>query len=70
MIKGLPDCLRGEVWKKLSKYEKAKTQNDGKYLEYVKQPSKWADQIDLDINRSFRNHFQFKERFGSGYGSF
>jgi hypothetical protein len=25
-----------------------------------------AEQIDLDVNRSARNHVQFRERFGSG----
>ena len=30
------------------------------------QESKWSEQIDLDINRSYRNHILFRERFGEG----
>ncbi len=32
----------------------------------MKQDSKWAEQIDLDINRSARNHIQFRQRYGEG----
>lgn len=30
------------------------------------QPSQWSEQIDLDINRTYRNHIVFRERFGQG----
>jgi len=39
-------------------YEKHK--NDGTYLKYLSEDSKFTEQIDLDVNRSYRNHIQFK----------
>jgi hypothetical protein len=32
----------------------------------MQQPSQWSEQIDLDINRTYRNHIMFRERFGQG----
>eukprot|EP01118_Nematostelium_gracile_P007752 TRINITY_DN2533_c0_g1_i4.p1 TRINITY_DN2533_c0_g1~~TRINITY_DN2533_c0_g1_i4.p1 ORF type:complete len:588 (+),score=125.96 TRINITY_DN2533_c0_g1_i4:122-1885(+) len=64
IMKGLPDSLRGEVWKRLSQCEKDK--NIERYKTLVNSSSTFSEQIDLDVNRSFRNHIQFRERFGSG----
>jgi len=64
VLKGIPESLRSEGWKKLSGCDKE--QNAQKYKELLLSSSEWSEQIDLDINRSFRNHIQFRERFGSG----
>lgn len=65
-MKGLPDALRCECWKKLTNCQTLKSANPNKYVELLKMDSDWSTQIDLDVNRSFRNHIQFRERFGSG----
>mmetsp|Transcript_3274 Transcript_3274/g.4510 ORF Transcript_3274/g.4510 Transcript_3274/m.4510 type:complete len:795 (-) Transcript_3274:59-2443(-) len=68
LIKGLPDCLRCEAWRKITRIEILKSQSDNvdKYHNLIYQESSWTGQIDLDVNRSARNHVQFKERFGPG----
>eukprot|EP01117_Protostelium_nocturnum_P013269 TRINITY_DN4941_c1_g1_i3.p1 TRINITY_DN4941_c1_g1~~TRINITY_DN4941_c1_g1_i3.p1 ORF type:complete len:1016 (-),score=462.63 TRINITY_DN4941_c1_g1_i3:38-3085(-) len=66
LIKGIPDCLRGPIWRKLIGCDILETKNVGKYQELLTQPSTWVEQIDLDVNRSARNHVQFKDRFGTG----
>eukprot|EP01114_Cavostelium_apophysatum_P014797 TRINITY_DN3922_c1_g1_i1.p1 TRINITY_DN3922_c1_g1~~TRINITY_DN3922_c1_g1_i1.p1 ORF type:complete len:591 (-),score=160.58 TRINITY_DN3922_c1_g1_i1:303-2075(-) len=67
VYKGLPDSLRCECWKLLTHCKQYKIENPSiNYHDLILQDSKWADQIDLDVNRSFRNHILFKERFGSG----
>jgi len=61
--KGFPDCLRPQAWKLLAKT----FISDKKLYETLeKTDSKSAEQIDLDVNRSARNHVIFRERFGSG----
>lgn len=67
--KGIPDCVRGEAWKLLSgapSQMQQQQQHNGKYEELCGRKSKWVTQIDLDVNRSSRNHLQFKERYGKG----
>jgi len=67
IVKGLPDCLRSETWKRLSSCMMAQDRNQANlYQNLLKQDSSYVEQIDLDINRSARNHLQFRERFGSG----
>jgi len=64
--KGLPDSLRSECWRKITNCQQLLLANPGKYRELIKEKSKWSELIDLDINRSFRNHIQFRERYGTG----
>jgi len=68
LVKGLPDCLRGPIWRNIMRCSMYEQQNPGKYEELKKAPSKKEDndQIDLDINRSARRHIQFHDRFGKG----
>ncbi|PRP85082.1 hypothetical protein PROFUN_07266 [Planoprotostelium fungivorum] len=68
LVKGLPDCLRGPVWRRIMNCDNWENANPGKYDELKKAPSKKEDndQIDLDINRSARRHIQFHDRFGKG----
>jgi len=64
VLKGLPESMRAAVWELLTDCGKYK--DPDRYQELLTLPSTWAEQIDVDINRSFRNHIQFRERFGSG----
>ncbi|CAB1323649.1 unnamed protein product, partial [Coregonus sp. 'balchen'] len=52
VYKGIPLQLRGQVWALLLDIEKVKQENSGKY------------EIDLDVNRTFRNNIMFMDRFG------
>ncbi|XP_056659530.1 USP6 N-terminal-like protein [Monodelphis domestica] len=67
VYKGIPLQVRGQVWALLLDVEKVKTENPGKYEE-MKEKARSASaeikQIDLDINRTFRNHIMFRERYG------
>ncbi|MGH0140123.1 UNVERIFIED_CONTAM: hypothetical protein FKN15_008857 [Acipenser sinensis] len=67
VYKGIPLHLRGQVWSVLLDVEKLKNENTGKY-EKMKQQARHHSteikQIDLDVNRTFRNHIMFRDRFG------
>ncbi|KAM9377884.1 uncharacterized protein KZ484_010174 isoform 2-T2 [Pholidichthys leucotaenia] len=65
VYKGIPLQLRGQAWALLLDIEKVK--QDGKYEKMKQQARNFSTeikQIDLDINRTFRNHIMFMERFG------
>lgn len=67
VYKGIPLHLRGQAWALLLEVEKVKEQNQGKYEAMKKQArlhSTEIKQIDLDVNRTFRNHVMFMERYG------
>jgi len=66
VYKGIPERVRFQAWQYLSGSLKLEEKNKGKYQEYLNQFSKDSEQIDLDVNRSYRNHIQFNERFGTG----
>uniref|UniRef100_A0A3Q3WZ26 Rab-GAP TBC domain-containing protein n=1 Tax=Mola mola TaxID=94237 RepID=A0A3Q3WZ26_MOLML len=61
VYKGIPLQLRGQAWALLLDIEKVKAVLL-KYCERIN--SMLIKQIDLDINRTFRNHIMFKDRFG------
>ncbi|XP_007571091.1 USP6 N-terminal-like protein [Poecilia latipinna] len=67
VYKGIPLQLRGRAWTLLLDVERTKRENQGKY-EKMKEQSQLCSseikQIDLDINRTFRNHIMFMDRFG------
>ncbi|XP_026222230.1 USP6 N-terminal-like protein [Anabas testudineus] len=67
VYKGIPLQLRGQAWALLLDIEKVKEDNQGKY-ERMKQQARSLSteikQIDLDVNRTFRNHIMFMDRFG------
>ncbi|XP_075693456.1 uncharacterized protein LOC142660646 isoform X2 [Rhinoderma darwinii] len=67
VYKGIPLQVRGQVWSLLLDVEVMKSENEGKY-EKMKELSKIYSteikQIDLDVNRTFRNHIMFRERYG------
>lgn len=66
--KGVPNRMRGEVWKRLLDVPTMLSEQQGKYqemLEYGLEYSKDVRQIDLDVNRTYRNHLMFKERYNT-----
>ncbi|XP_040265996.1 USP6 N-terminal-like protein isoform X1 [Bufo bufo] len=67
VYKGIPLQVRGQVWSLLLDVEVTKSVNEGKYekmKELAKMYSMEIKQIDLDVNRTFRNHIMFRERYG------
>ncbi|KAJ3593920.1 hypothetical protein NHX12_006253 [Muraenolepis orangiensis] len=67
VYKGIPLQLRGQAWALLLDVDKMKKENEGKYTRMKEQAMLYSSeikQIDLDINRTFRNHIMFMDRFG------
>uniref|UniRef100_A0A4W5NV23 USP6 N-terminal-like protein n=1 Tax=Hucho hucho TaxID=62062 RepID=A0A4W5NV23_9TELE len=67
VYKGIPLQLRGQAWALLLDIEKVKQENSGKYETMKEQARGFSTeikQIDLDVNRTFRNNIMFMERFG------
>ncbi|XP_057691606.1 USP6 N-terminal-like protein isoform X2 [Corythoichthys intestinalis] len=67
VYKGIPLQLRGQAWSLLLDVDKVKGDNPGKYEKMKLQARNFSTeikQIDLDVNRTFRNHIMFMERFG------
>ncbi|XP_023271207.1 USP6 N-terminal-like protein [Seriola lalandi dorsalis] len=67
VYKGIPLQLRGQAWALLLDIEKVKEDNQGKYEKMKQQARNFSTeikQIDLDVNRTFRNHIMFMDRFG------
>uniref|UniRef100_A0A671P3Y7 USP6 N-terminal-like protein n=1 Tax=Sinocyclocheilus anshuiensis TaxID=1608454 RepID=A0A671P3Y7_9TELE len=67
VYKGIPLQLRGQAWALLLDVEKVKSDNAGKYERMKEQAQLYSPeikQIDLDINRTFRDHIMFMDRFG------
>ncbi|VEN39992.1 unnamed protein product [Callosobruchus maculatus] len=66
VYKGIPNSLRSDVWCKLLQIEIIKKENKGKYAEMMKLARKYstdARQIDSDVNRQFREHLHYRERY-------
>ncbi|KAM4723079.1 uncharacterized protein WCC33_009298 [Rhinophrynus dorsalis] len=67
VYKGIPLQVRGQVWSLLLDVDVMKSENEGKYekmKDLAKTYSTEIKQIDLDVNRTFRNHIMFRERYG------
>ncbi|XP_052809008.1 USP6 N-terminal-like protein [Mya arenaria] len=67
VYKGIPDSLRGDVWSKLLAVTFIKVEQDGVYNRMrsrARSISPHIRQIDLDVNRTYRNHIMFRERYG------
>ncbi|KAL3881409.1 hypothetical protein ACJMK2_027854 [Sinanodonta woodiana] len=67
IFKGVPDRLRGEVWSRLLSLNTIKLEQEGTYERMRKRAraiSPHIRQIDLDVNRTYRNHIMFRERYG------
>ncbi|XP_076311407.1 USP6 N-terminal-like protein isoform X2 [Tachypleus tridentatus] len=68
VYKGIPNAVRGEVWARLLDIHRVKQEQEGKYQEMQRRARKWSSdirQIDLDVNRTYRNHIMFRERYGN-----
>lgn len=66
IFKGIPNRLRSQTWCKLLNLNQVKSDNVGKYAEMLKLARQWstdARQIDSDVNRQFREHINYQERY-------
>ncbi|XP_022105991.1 USP6 N-terminal-like protein [Acanthaster planci] len=67
VYKGIPDKLRGSVWALLLDLKKVKDEQPSVYERMRIRARKLSPdirQIDLDVNRTFRNHIMFRDRYG------
>ncbi|XP_028162292.1 USP6 N-terminal-like protein isoform X3 [Ostrinia furnacalis] len=66
IYKGIPNSLRIKIWCKLLDVNRIKSENPGKYQEMLKLAKLWSTdvrQIDSDVNRQFREHQFYRERY-------
>lgn len=66
--KGIPESVRGEVWRRLLGVPTVLIEQEGKYQEMLTfglENSKDIRQIDLDVNRTYRNHIMFRDRYST-----
>ncbi|KAL8592783.1 USP6 N-terminal-like protein [Nucella lapillus] len=67
VYKGIPDRLRGTVWSSFLDIVQMKEEQPKVYMRMrhrARLQSTYVHQIDLDVNRTFRNHIMFRERYG------
>ncbi|XP_071446863.1 USP6 N-terminal-like protein [Hetaerina americana] len=67
IYKGIPEKLRGRVWAQMLGLAKLRDEQNGKYEIMRERAWKWSPdirQIDLDVNRTYRDHIMFRERYG------
>ena len=72
MYKGIPNCLRNKVWSILIEAlhtDRTDPQTQASFQTLYGTTSLYEHQIDLDIERTLRNHILFRTRFGSGQSS-
>lgn len=68
VYKGVPNSLRGQVWSRMLNLPTVREEQSGKYQEMREMAWKWSPdirQIDLDVNRTYRDHIMFRERYNS-----
>jgi len=66
--KGVPERFRGSLWSILLDLDRIKQEQPGKYQEMKKLARKFSPdirQIDLDVNRTYRDHIMFRERYNT-----
>jgi len=66
--KGVPERMRGSLWRILLDLDQIKAEQEGKYQEMrelARRHSPDIRQIDLDVNRTYRNHIMFRERYNT-----
>ncbi|TRY74082.1 hypothetical protein TCAL_01582 [Tigriopus californicus] len=66
IYKGIPDSVRGRVWCIILEIEKYKKEQKGVYQamkNLARQHSPDIRQIDLDVNRTYRDHIMFRQRY-------
>eukprot|EP01097_Dermamoeba_algensis_P004116 TRINITY_DN2740_c0_g7_i1.p1 TRINITY_DN2740_c0_g7~~TRINITY_DN2740_c0_g7_i1.p1 ORF type:complete len:507 (-),score=138.22 TRINITY_DN2740_c0_g7_i1:79-1599(-) len=67
-LKGFPDRLRGQLWKKLVKADEFMASHSVLFNEMVDKSSGYEEQIQKDLNRTFPKHILFRNG-GSGQKS-
>ncbi|ETN62314.1 hypothetical protein AND_005994 [Anopheles darlingi] len=68
VFKGIPEKVRRQVWSKLLNLQAVMDSNRGKYNDMLHLARQWsteARQIDSDVNRQFREHLDFRERYSA-----
>uniref|UniRef100_A0A182NFV6 Rab-GAP TBC domain-containing protein n=1 Tax=Anopheles dirus TaxID=7168 RepID=A0A182NFV6_9DIPT len=66
VFKGIPEKVRGKVWCKLLNLKVVMEGEPGKYKKMLELARNWsteARQIDKDVNRQFRDHVFYRERY-------
>jgi len=66
VYKGIPNSLRGKVWAKLLRVDQLTDDQKNKYkhmCELAWEHSPDVRQIDLDVNRTYREHINFRKRY-------
>uniref|UniRef100_A0A8W7PA42 Rab-GAP TBC domain-containing protein n=1 Tax=Anopheles coluzzii TaxID=1518534 RepID=A0A8W7PA42_ANOCL len=66
VMKGIPDRMRSAIWRKLLDLDRQIRDNGGMYdrmLDCARRHSPDIRQIDFDVNRQFRNHVFYRERY-------
>ena len=64
VFKGIPDSIRGEAWKKMLCVDKFdRTGIYEQFRTFAHRNSPDIRQIDLDVNRTYRDHIMFRDRF-------
>uniref|UniRef100_A0A182M254 Rab-GAP TBC domain-containing protein n=1 Tax=Anopheles culicifacies TaxID=139723 RepID=A0A182M254_9DIPT len=66
IMKGIPDRMRPAIWRNLLDLDRQIKENAGMYermLKCARQHSPDIRQIDFDVNRQFRNHLFYRERY-------
>ncbi|XP_056014079.1 USP6 N-terminal-like protein isoform X4 [Ostrea edulis] len=67
IYKGIPASLRGLVWARILSIHKTREEQNGVYMAMrnrARKKSPHIRQIDIDVNRTYRNHIMFRERYG------
>ncbi|GAM28770.1 hypothetical protein SAMD00019534_119460 [Acytostelium subglobosum LB1] len=67
--KSVPDSVRGQLWKLILTPETFQAKSKVTYEQLLNNNSDFVKQIDLDIDRTYRNHLFFRERFNQGQQS-
>ncbi len=63
--KGIPNSIRGEVWKHVLQLDKVRCDDVyGPMKLLARQRSPDVAQIDIDVLRTFRDHIMYRERYG------
>eukprot|EP00095_Tigriopus_kingsejongensis_P001945 maker-scaffold1386_size43912-snap-gene-0.6 protein:Tk01945 transcript:maker-scaffold1386_size43912-snap-gene-0.6-mRNA-1 annotation:"conserved hypothetical protein" len=66
IYKGIPHSVRGRVWYIILDIEKSKKEQKGVYQKMrslARKHSPDIRQIDLDVNRTYRDHIMFRQRY-------
>ena len=65
IYKGIPDSVRGGVWRRFLHIDMIKKPEVYEQMKHVaRQASPSLKQIDKDVLRTFRNHIMYWDRYG------